>query len=1743
MKKIYKLLLGLSFLICGINVKAQYCNTNLGGSGCSGDNITNVSILGTSFNNNSTCTTTPTNGTYSQFAPSPSTTATLNIGLTYTISVFTTASNIESVWIDYNQNGTFDASEHTQITLSSTANSATTATFTIPGTALLGQTGLRVRSRATGNPNGPTDACTSFGSGEAEDYTITIGTAAPCAGAPGANTVVATTTAVCANGNVTLSLANSYTVGGLTYQWFTSTAAAGPYTAVSGATTSIYGATNVTTSLYYRAVITCTNGPASTTATPVQVIISTNPCQCTSYCASNATSTLYDEIYNVSISTLNNTSSCAQTGGPGSILNEYSNYAGILSAPNLVGGVTYSLGVTVGQCGVTFANSGIVTAYIDYNNNGLFTDPGELVYTSPYTSFLPAGTTVTANITIPTTITPGIRRMRIIEVESSVAQPDCGTYFAGETEDYCVNLLAPVPCSGAPASNSAVASSSAACPNGTVTLSLANTYTTGGLTYQWFTSTAAAGPYTAVSGATNSIYTSTNVTTPLYYRAVITCTNGPASTTSTPVQVIINNNPCQCSAYCNTSFPSQTADDEIFNVSIGTLNNTSSCSQTGSAPTSTLSLYSNYTGIVAAPSLTVANNYTLNVTVGQCNTSAYSGGVTVYMDFNNNGSFTDPGEQVYASPSTLWAVAGTLNTTVITIPANATPGITRMRVIAAESNVGIGSCVGYGYGETEDYCINIAAGTPCAGAPAANSAVASQTNVCPGGLSNLSLATSYTLGGLTYQWYTSPTVAGPYTAVTGATTSAYTFTNITTSLFYRAVITCTNGPASTTSTPIQVMVGGTPCQCAAFCASNATSIFDAELFNVSIGTLNNTSNCSQTGSAPTSTLSLYSNYTGILVAPNLAAGLNYTLSVTAGQCNNFPTSGIVTAYMDFNQNGSFGDPGELVYSSPYGAFAVAGTTFTTVINVPANATLGTSRIRVIASQQSTPQADCGTYFNGETEDYCINITAPTPCAGAPGANTAVASATNVCPSSTSTLSLANSYTVGGLTFQWFSSPTVSGPYTAISGATLSTYSATNLATSLYYQAVITCTNGPASTTSSPVQVLVGGSPCQCAAYCTSNAVSTNDEEIFNVSIGTLNNTSACGQTGGPTSTVSLYSNYTGVLASTNLAAGLTYTFSTTVGECSGNSYSGVVAAYIDFNQNGSFSDPGENVYLSPYGPFAVAGTTFTAPVTIPANATLGTTRIRVVATENSIVSECGTNTWGETEDYCITITAPTPCAGAPGSNAAISSATTVCPSGSATLSLANSYTVGGLTYQWFSSPAASGPYTAISGATLNTYPASNLTTSLYYYAVITCTNGPASTTSTPVQIQVGGNSCICAAYCTNSANSTADDEIFNVTLGTLNNTSNCSQTGGAGSILNRYSNYAGMLATPNIQQNGTYTLDVTVGQCGTFAYSGGVTVYIDFDQNGSFADPGEQVFVGPSTTWAIAGTLNSTVITIPATASLGVTRMRVIAAEGTIGAFDCGTYGWGETEDYCINITAGCTAPNVSVTASPTIVCNGNPVTLTASGATTYTWNTTAQTASISVTPSVNTTYTVVGENAPGCPSTKTIAVTVNPSPTLAVSPSPSICPGGNAVISATSSASNYTWNPGNFTAAAITVSPSISTVYNVATTNSLGCVTNSNVTVFVVVCTGLAKNTVIDNNTFVYPNPNSGSINVVIHDVSGNYSFEVLDLSGRVVYKTTLSKAENALSIKELANGMYTYKITSLTTRIAIKEGKLIKE
>ncbi|MFZ9760126.1 MAG: GEVED domain-containing protein [Candidatus Kapaibacteriota bacterium] len=156
----------------GSNVKAQTYCIPLTSYGCAGfgDFIAGFAFANLS-NLNSGCTSLNGNS-YSYFnALAP---AQVMAGQTYSFTHVNNPSYAHNVaiWIDYNQNGTFESTERVWGTTSPVpTNFTTNGTITIPTTALPGVTRLRIRSQ-----DGPVinDPCASFTYTEAEDYNVSI---------------------------------------------------------------------------------------------------------------------------------------------------------------------------------------------------------------------------------------------------------------------------------------------------------------------------------------------------------------------------------------------------------------------------------------------------------------------------------------------------------------------------------------------------------------------------------------------------------------------------------------------------------------------------------------------------------------------------------------------------------------------------------------------------------------------------------------------------------------------------------------------------------------------------------------------------------------------------------------------------------------------------------------------------------------------------------------------------------------------------------------------------------------------------------------------------------------------------------------------------------------------------------------------------------------------------------------------------------------------------------------------------------------------------------------------------------------------------------------------------------------------------------------------------------------------------------------------------------------------------------
>lgn len=229
------------------------------------------------------------------------------------------------------------------------------------------------------------------------------------------------------------------------------------------------------------------------------------------------------------------------------------------------------------------------------------------------------------------------------------------------------------------------------------------------------------------------------------------------------------------------------------------------------------------------------------------------------------------------------------------------------------------------------------------------------------------------------------------------------------------------------------------------------------------------------------------------------------------------------------------------------------------------------------------------------------------------------------------------------------------------------------------------------------------------------------------------------------------------------------------------------------------------------------------------------------------------------------------------------------------------------------------------------------------------------------------------------------------------------------------------------------------------------------------------------------------------------------------------------------NTTTGCigtktisiiVVPNVTLTASasPTIICSGQSSTLTASGASTYTWNPGGiTTASTIVTPTATTIYTVTGSNGT-CYNTQTVQVTVNPTPTLSITGTASLCTGNSTTLTA-SGANTYIWSPCTGTVSCNAnprvFSPTVTTVYTLVGTSADGCVSSKNYTVTVA------------------PTPTVSVNSPTI--CSGNSA--TLTASGANTYSWSTSATTSSIVVSPTTTTVYT--VTGLNTGCSISSVK----
>jgi hypothetical protein len=261
--------------------------------------------------------------------------------------------------------------------------------------------------------------------------------------------------------------------------------------------------------------------------------------------------------------------------------------------------------------------------------------------------------------------------------------------------------------------------------------------------------------------------------------------------------------------YCGVSFPNGL--NPITEVQFGTLNNSSSASSSIA--------HEDFTGT----STTVYSGTEITMVVKGNTGGNFTDTVMAYFDWNQNGVFTDAGESFFVGTITNSAGVNLTEAAIknITIGNGVDLGAVRMRVVKKRGAAG-SSCNNSGYGQAEDYTLDVQQGVPCSGTPLAGTMTA-PSSVCNNSPFALVL-TGTTIGiGLSIQWEYYYPLAG-WLNIVGATTSTYIVPGITAPTIYRASVVCANCGIDFSNSDSVDVPFATPTFSSPVCAGDAINV-------------------------------------------------------------------------------------------------------------------------------------------------------------------------------------------------------------------------------------------------------------------------------------------------------------------------------------------------------------------------------------------------------------------------------------------------------------------------------------------------------------------------------------------------------------------------------------------------------------------------------------------------------------------------------------------------------------------------------------------------------------------------------------------------------------------------------------------------------------------------------------------------------------------------------------------------------
>src|SRR5690554_1248574 len=390
--------------------------------------------------------------------------------------------------------------------------------------------------------------------------------------------------------------------------------------------------------------------------------------------------------------------------------------------------------------------------------------------------------------------------------------------------------------------------------------------------------------------------------------------------------------------------------DRISNVTLQgefvLLNNSTQCSTNG---------YGDYTSM-NAPDLAPGMSYDISVTTDYGSPTFED--VRIWIDYNDDGVFDSSEEIGNSNGNGMGSGTVTYN---FSVPTTVSPGTYTMRVrLVYNGGANIDPCNFQSWGETEDYSVNIITLSDCNDADAGTIS-SSVTEACSDEDFTLS-ATGMTGpgNGLTYQWQESPSGLNTWTDIAGANSPNLTINGVSDDTDYRFVVACSFGNLEDTSNVVTVnLKPANECYCIP-----PTPTYTDLYWIQSVETSNAYDDFSNV-TAGYSTGGYGDFYNTHMVV--VEEGGDFDLEV---QSRNGAAPGI-KVWIDWDQSGTF-DANELVYESNTGSTSAINT-YTTNIQVPANALTGTTRMRVRNYNSGTSLAPCISMAYGETEDYAVKI--------------------------------------------------------------------------------------------------------------------------------------------------------------------------------------------------------------------------------------------------------------------------------------------------------------------------------------------------------------------------------------------------------------------------------------------------------------------------------------------------------------------------------------------------------------------------------------------------------------------------------------------------------------------------------------------------------------------------------------------------------------------------------------------------